>query len=161
VDLPHVYALVDPRDGETFYIGKGTGDRRLQHERDARSGIVVNKAKTARILGIIAAGLSVQIAILSTHGSDDEAYAAERAAIAANPGLTNIRPGGEGGHAGIADPLRQARDLLARMVPYVDWLNETPRTNEESAAYQCVRDALHAIVALCTRQQRGAQLASA
>jgi len=29
----HVYRLVDPRNGETFYIGKGRGDRVFAHVR--------------------------------------------------------------------------------------------------------------------------------
>ena len=31
----YVYALVDPRNEEIFYIGKGTGERLLAHGREA------------------------------------------------------------------------------------------------------------------------------
>lgn len=30
----YVYRLIDPRDGETFYVGKGRGDRVFAHIRE-------------------------------------------------------------------------------------------------------------------------------
>jgi hypothetical protein len=31
----YVYRLIDPRNGETFYVGKGKGDRLFQHAKGA------------------------------------------------------------------------------------------------------------------------------
>jgi hypothetical protein len=31
----YVYRLIDPRNGETFYVGKGRGDRVFQHANRA------------------------------------------------------------------------------------------------------------------------------
>ena len=31
----YVYPLIDPRNGETFYVGKGLGDRLFQHVGEA------------------------------------------------------------------------------------------------------------------------------
>ena len=31
----YVYRLIDPRNGETFYVGKGQGDRIFQHVKGA------------------------------------------------------------------------------------------------------------------------------
>lgn len=31
----YVYRLIDPRNGETFYVGKGSGDRVFAHVRGA------------------------------------------------------------------------------------------------------------------------------
>ncbi|MDH7791999.1 LEM-3-like GIY-YIG domain-containing protein [Ochrobactrum sp. AN78] len=33
----YVYRLIDPRDGKTFYVGKGRGDRVFQHVKEFES----------------------------------------------------------------------------------------------------------------------------
>lgn len=73
----YVYLYVDPRDEKVFYIGKGKGERCLDHlfEDD-------DHPKVHRIQEILAAGLEPRIEILA-HGmkTDDEAYLVEAAAI--------------------------------------------------------------------------------
>ena len=34
----YVYRLVDPRNMQTFYVGKGSGDRVFQHAKEAKIG---------------------------------------------------------------------------------------------------------------------------
>lgn len=73
----YVYLYIDPRDGKVFYIGKGKGERCLDHlfEDD-------DHPKVKRIQDIFAAGLEPQIEILA-HGmrTSEEAYLVEAAAI--------------------------------------------------------------------------------
>ena len=76
----YVYRLIDPRNGETFYVGKGKGDRVFSHMRaeDGLGDDEINK-KFERIRQIRNAGFGVEAALI-------DAY----------PGLTYIA-GGTGG----------------------------------------------------------------
>lgn len=160
MDTPYVYALIDPRDGATFYIGKGTGRRMYQHEKDVKRGGGVNAAKCTRIGEILAAGMNVRHEILSKHATEALAYAAERDAIAAHKALTNANAGGGGswcgavgsGHERQESPavtLRNARGLMNRLVPYLQWMQERPRSADEVAARSWVFDRLAEVIAMC------------
>lgn len=106
----YIYRLIDPRNGETFYIGKGKGDRVFQHANAKRvsdvqatdTGSIVlgdmqedeTSLKVKRITDIQRAGLEV-IHIIHRHGIEDEktAYEVEAALIDAFSGLGNIAGG--------------------------------------------------------------------
>ncbi|WP_191905842.1 hypothetical protein [Nitrincola iocasae] len=36
----YVYRLIDPRNGETFYVGRGIGNRLYSHIRDELGNVV-------------------------------------------------------------------------------------------------------------------------
>src|ERR1700749_3294189 len=87
----YVYRLIDPRNGETFYIGKGHGDCVFAHVRGElppdSDGL---DAKLKRIWAIHAAGFKVAH-VIHRHGMDDKtAIEVEAALIDAYPGLTNV-----------------------------------------------------------------------
>jgi uncharacterized protein len=95
----YVYRLVDPRDERTFYVGKGTGARALQHARNALSS-PIRADRLDRIRAIHEAGHQVQV-IVHRHAMDEPtALEVEAALIDAYPGLTNI----QGGHRSIYGP---------------------------------------------------------
>ncbi len=88
----YVYRLIDPRNGETFYVGKGQGNRVFQHLK----GALLNgdedevSGKIQRIRDIINAGLNV-IHVIHRHGMDEDlASEVEAGLIDAYPGTTNI-----------------------------------------------------------------------
>jgi hypothetical protein len=90
----YVYRLIDPRNGETFYVGKGQGNRVFSHiraEQNLKGDDLDNKIK--RIREIRLAGFSVAH-VIHRHGMDARtALEVEAALIDAYPGLTNAASG--------------------------------------------------------------------
>lgn len=96
----YVYRLIDPRNGETFYVGKGRGDRVFVHARGEEMALAQDEEekiidpKLHRIRDIRATGLEVGH-IIHRHGlsTSQLAYEVEAAVIDAYAGLTNKVPG--------------------------------------------------------------------
>lgn len=91
----YVYRLIDPRNGETFYVGKGKGNRIFSHI----NGVLLEEntdllsEKMSRIHSIHLAGLEVGH-VIHRHGLDEKtAFEVEAALIDAYPGVTNIMDG--------------------------------------------------------------------
>lgn len=76
----YVYLLKDPRDGQIFYIGKGTGNRVFAHAKDALDDAQASD-KLERIRAIHDAGQQVDYELLRFGLSSKEAFEVESAAI--------------------------------------------------------------------------------
>ncbi len=91
----YVYVLIDPEDGQIFYVGKGTGERLLAHGREA--DLVAdgkgNHRKLGRIRQIRASGQEPRIDVVRHGLSETEAFLVEAALIDSVPGLTNASSG--------------------------------------------------------------------
>lgn len=123
----YVYRLIDPRNGETFYVGEGQGDRVFQHAIGALKLAAQEDAldaKIQRIREIRSAGMEVGH-VIHRHGIKDKetAFQIEAAVIDAYPGLTN-KIGGHSNDFGVAhaeqvialyaaDPFVPSHPLLA------------------------------------------------
>ncbi|MDX2094422.1 MAG: hypothetical protein SFW64_00540 [Alphaproteobacteria bacterium] len=86
----YVYRLIDPRNGETFYVGKGIGNRVFAHIKGeaATNGDELSQ-KLQRIREIRLDGFEVGH-IIHRHGLDERtAYEVEAALIDAYPAVTN------------------------------------------------------------------------
>lgn len=109
----YVYRLIDPRNGETFYVGKGSGNRVFGHVNgtlkasEDEDGIDL---KFQRIKAIQAAGLKVAH-LIHRHGieNQDVAFQIEAALIDAYPGLANRVTGHGSGDFGV----RHVHEIIA------------------------------------------------
>ncbi|MEP5760874.1 MAG: hypothetical protein ABJ327_16490 [Litoreibacter sp.] len=101
----YVYRLIDPRNGDTFYVGKGSNNRIFDHanatlkldKNDDEDG---HSAKLDRIQEIKNAGLEV-LHVIHRHAIPEHAiYEVEAALIDAYAGLSNIQTGRGGSDRG-------------------------------------------------------------
>lgn len=93
----YVYTLLDPRDGQIFYVGKGTGNRVHQHEKDAARPETVCSKKIRKIKDIWAAELEVGRQFCAYFWDEQAAYDHETDLIEeiGLERLTNVLPGGQ------------------------------------------------------------------
>lgn len=145
----YVYRLIDPRDGSTFYIGKGRGDRVFSHVRAMTDlgeyedeDALTLKLKTIR--EILSEGLS-PLHIIHRHGmTEDESFLAEAVLIDATPGLTNVA-GGHGsndqGPANAEQLIRRYQAGTMKIDPshHVIAINVRKSHNERESLYHAVR----------------------
>lgn len=96
----YVYRLIDPRNGQTFYVGKGKGNRVFQHVKcaidyydGAKNTNDDDPNKLITIKGILDEGLEVVHVIQRWNLSEKEAFEVESALIDAFPGLSNLQSG--------------------------------------------------------------------
>jgi len=140
----YVYRLYDPRNGETFYVGKGSGDRIFAHMRGVReideNGL--DDLKFKRIIEIRNKGFEVGH-VIHRHGMDSAtALQVEAALIDAYPGLTNK----QGGHGSNDYGCMHAHEVVERYcAPIADFsqhkvlLISVNRSAEETDLYEAVR----------------------
>ena len=94
----YVYRLIDPRNGKTFYIGRGQGNRVFAHVRaEIESNDDMDGNELPLRLDVIrrirAANLQ-PIHVIHRHGmSGESSLEVEAALIDATPGLTNVVSG--------------------------------------------------------------------
>ena len=116
----YVYRLIDPRDGETFYVGKGKANRVFAHIRDEHGlegDDLDNKMK--RIREIRMAGLEVGH-VIHRHGMDDAtAFEVESALMDAYTGLTNEAGGVGGSEFGAMHALEIIHEYAAEPAKFV------------------------------------------
>lgn len=114
----YVYQLIDPRNNQVFYVGKGKGNRIDQHESEALKGVYSAKCKLIREIQSL--GLNIKKQKVFHSGDEDEAYQFE-ADMIANIGLenlTNVLPGGTGGKA-YTDYLFRRQVIKGKYTVYV------------------------------------------
>lgn len=94
----YVYELVDPRYGRVFYVGKGIGERAIQHELEARNQSIETE-KVQRIRDIKNAFCDVNVRVIGRYETESQALSVEATLIHWVYGLTNLT-NIQGGHGG-------------------------------------------------------------
>jgi hypothetical protein len=118
----YVYRLIDPRNGETFYVGKGKGNRVFAHAAGQQDELAKEQTsknenessilsdKMTRIYEIQNSGLTVQH-VIHRHGLDSKtAFEVEAALIEAYPAVTNIA----GGHGSVDRGVAHSSEIIRR-----------------------------------------------
>ena len=105
----YVYRLIDPRDDQTFYVGKGNGNRIFQHVSEAAGLPDRSSLKLDRIREIERSGLRVRF-LIHRHGlTEPEAFLVESSLIDAYDELSNAVLG----HGAYARGVTTIDDLVA------------------------------------------------
>lgn len=138
----YVYRLIDPRNGETFYVGKGQGNRVFSHirvEQNLDGDELDNKVK--RIREIRLAGFDVAH-VIHRHGMDEmTAFEVEAALIDAYPGLTNSVGGSGSGDYGAmhAEEIIQRYSAEVAVFKHRALLISINRSAAETSLYEATR----------------------
>ncbi|QED23038.1 LEM-3-like GIY-YIG domain-containing protein [Candidatus Deianiraea vastatrix] len=146
----YVYRLVDPRNGETFYVGKGIANRVFEHESETDDiTSIAEKEKHKRILEIKADGHEV-IRIIHRHfpfetfdkeTSELLSFEVESALMDAYTGLTNIQEGRDADNRGsthISEIIK--RYSKEEIVPHHSLMAiSIPISIEQKSLYNAVR----------------------
>ena len=145
----YVYRLIDPRNGKTFYIGRGQGNRVFEHIREAINRTADGYDNTLPlkidvIKRIGAAGLQ-PIHVIHRHGmSKETSIEVEAALIDATPGLTNLLTGYGSNERGPAHVDQLAEQYEATEIEFdsrhkILVIKVKPETVEERGVYEAVR----------------------
>lgn len=142
----YVYRLIDPRNGETFYVGKGKGNRVFAHIHDELGAAPADgeddvSNKLRRVRDIRLAGFEVAH-VIHRHGMDDAtAFHVESALMDAYAGLTNIAGGSGGSEFGAMHAKEIVRRYAAKPAVFKHRaiLISVNRTAAETSLYEATR----------------------
>lgn len=140
----YVYRLIDPRNGQTFYVGKGIGNRVFDHVKGELKTDDVVSEKIQRIREIRVAGFEVAH-VIHRHGMDEcTAFEVEAALIDAYPEVTNLSGGRYSDDRGVMHSKQiiecyQAREISFQHKVLMITINNS--VLEKESVYEAVRHA--------------------
>lgn len=145
----YVYRLIDPRNGRTFYVGKGKGNRVFEHIKCALKENSSEKNLKYKIIKEIKfAGLDV-LHVIHRHGlTEKEAFIVESAVMDCYDGLSNIQ-GGYDFDRGVANAITLEERYSAKPYDEPDDINymiikiRQKTIDERGGIYEATRSAWH------------------
>ncbi|MEK6746148.1 MAG: hypothetical protein AABY33_03870 [Pseudomonadota bacterium] len=139
----YVYRLIDPRNGQTFYVGKGRGNRVFAHVKGEADSIEddigdkLQRIREIRISGFEAAH------VIHRHGMDEKtAFEVEAALIDAYPEVTNIVGGRYSDERGVMHSKQIIENYQAVEIDFqhrVLMINVNKSALERENVYEAVR----------------------
>ena len=141
----YVYRLIDPRNGQTFYVGKGKDNRVFEHVRgELKSGDDEVSEKIQRIREIRVAGFEVAH-VIHRHGMDEKtAFEVEAALIDAYPEVANISGGRYSDERGVMHSKQIIESYQAKEIDFqhkVLMITVNNSVLEKESVYEAVRHA--------------------
>jgi uncharacterized protein len=139
----YVYRLIDPRNGQTFYIGKGIGNRIFAHAKgEVQHNDDVMSEKILRIREIRLANFEVGH-VIHRHGMDEKtAFEVEAALIDAYPEVMNAQSGHDCDERGIMHANQIIERYQAQEIEFYHklvMLNIGRSATENISVYESVR----------------------
>ncbi len=141
----YVYRLIDPRNGQTFYVGKGKDNRVFEHVRgELKSRDDEVSEKIQRIREIRVAGFEVAH-VIHRHGMDEKtAFEVEAALIDAYPEVANISGGRYSDERGVMHSKQIIESYQAKEIDFqhkVLMITVNNSVLERESVYEAVRHA--------------------
>jgi len=143
----YVYMLLDGDGGKILYVGKGTRDRMLHHNAEARKGSArYATAKHATLRKMISQGRPSQPVVFVSGLSDHEALVLEKSLIAWI-GTINLLNSSKGRRSPFETARAEVKAMLDDVMPFDTWMASGKRTDEHVALYHRFMTELHKMIA--------------